>query len=313
VRRAPSGPRDLPEVRRSVSLLGLRGPTPEGNYSACCPFCEERVGRADEDFKLTFRTQGEARSRGSGRPLRLSPERAVWNCYRCGARGLADFSWAVEDADHRQPEPQEREDERRLDLGPPEGFVLLEDCARSVAMRRFFDYFRGRRTLGAALAVGCGAVPDGRGYFRSRVVVPILGPDGRWVGFSARSVSDRQRPKYLYPAGMDRRSLLLGEAYLPADGSPAYVVEGAFDWLALWPRAVATLGTGVTDGQIARLVALGRPLVPCLDGDAWLKCRVLAHRLRTWGAPVPAWCRLPPGSDPGKLGQGVERYAEPLA
>jgi hypothetical protein len=303
--------REVEDVKLAAAEHGFRGPTQDGNWATCCPFCERRVGRVDREFKLTIKISGgTAPTPALPEGIPLSPEFGVWNCYRCHARGFADFRWMLEDLPAPDPAAPPAEVEK-IDLGPPEGFVTIAECERSVLMKWVPDYFYGRGVLAQARAVGAGGCHGGK--FGGRVLVPYVEEvDGPWLGFSARLVvpSDR-RPKYLYPRGMDRRRALWGLPWIPKAG-PLYIVEGFFDSLPLFPQGLATLGKSVSEEQLARLVALGRPLVACLDGDARDECWGLAQALTLRGAPDVRWCALPFGDDPGTLGWGVREFERPF-
>ena len=300
-------------IRASARAGGLKGPNVEGNYSVNCPFCPARRGREDNEKKLTFKVTGQVRATADRPAVALSPRRGAWNRYRCGARGFADFTWIAdlgEDVevgeDAALPPPE---------LGAPDGFLPLDE-----AHPDFAAYLQGRGVLAAARAVGAGGVErwtyrrqDGTPFTvaERRVVVPHLRDlRGPWVGYSARLVRGRERaPKYMYPDRMDRRAGLWGLPWLPSDDAAVWVVEGVFDALPLFPRAVATFGKAVTDEQLEQLAEIGRTrtVVACLDGDAWADARALAARLALRGARA-AWCHLPPGTDPGTLGWGVTKH-----
>ena len=302
VRRRARAGEGSDEIQRAVLLRGMRGPTLEGNYSTCCPFCPARSGKVDDDYKLTFKYAGLSKE---GEELSLA--RGVFNCYRCGARGYADFTWIGV----TEEEPAALHAlVVKPDLGPPEGFTTIEQGARSLSMRGFVDYFRRRGVLDQAIAAGAGACLAGR--YAGRVVVPHRARgSSEWLGFAARATG-AQQPKYLYPAGMDRRNALWGARFVRGVAL-TYVVEGVFDALPLFPHAVATLGKSVTQDQIEALVALQTLLVPCFDGDAWTDCRALAARLQLAGGEVAGWCHLPPGEDPGTLGWAVRDFFQPTA
>jgi DNA primase len=112
---------------------------------------------------------------------------------------------------------------------------------------------------------------------------------------------------------MDRRTALWGLEWAPRTQEPLWVVEGVFDALPLFPYGVATFGKSVTPEQVELLASLRRPLVVCLDGDAWTECMALAARLgmRRQAAGRDndvTWAKLPPASDPGSLGWSVKNY-----
>jgi hypothetical protein len=313
--RAQEQVREVEDIKIAAALHGLRGPTLDGNYATCCPFCERRVSREDREYKLTIKISGMTTPAPGSESRAVSPEFGVWHCYRCHARGFADFRWML--ADLPEPDPDAAPAPAApVDLGPPPGFVTLDECARSFSMKWAPAYLASRGVLEAARAVGAGACGTGR--FQGRVVLPHFETTtvgAPWLGFSARLVAPAgDRPKYLYPRGMDRRAALWGLPWLPSDMRPIWIVEGVFDALPLWPRALATFGKGVSEEQLDRLAALVRgtvrPLVACLDGDAREDNRALANNLRLRGAAVRI-CELPPDADPGSLGWGCREYLLP--
>lgn len=307
-------------IRASFDEAGAEGPH-DGSYILSCPFCEGRgVPKADDGKKkLTVRTRGRCMvrpKRGSlPEPHDCTPEEAVWSCFRCRAAGVDDLSWLLV----AQP-PSEATlamDERTAsEPMPPGGFKPLDlgDRAHWAAIR----YLDGRGVSRAVQAAAGLGVVDGLGSerrYRGRVVVPCLDPDTRaWLGFVARDVTGRSEVPYMTPRRMPRGRIVAGleDEALREAGAPVYVVEGQFDRLALFPYAWATLGKNVQPEQLdlmaARARAWGRPLVPCLDGDAPGDNRRVEVALRARGASVPGRVELPPGLDPGKLGWDVQRY-----
>jgi hypothetical protein len=293
-----------------AAAVGVRGPDAAGNYRACCPACLSRAGKTDTEFKLTFRTRGEV-TIGHGRAARtvvLSPKVAVWNCYRCSWSGLGDLSaigQVTEDAATDQ----------RPEVRSAFEADLLEVAANSRPIRAVRDatfrtYLQSRGVL--EQAVEAGALACTAGKYRGRVVLPIRPAPGRpWQGFSARAIAKTAHIRYLYPRGMDRRSLVWGQQFrsqCPA-GEPRWLVEGVFDGLPLVPFGRATLGKNVNEEQIEAIASEGAPVVVCLDGDAWEEARVLCLQFRLRGVPA-TWCHLPPGTDPGLLGWRVREFVQ---
>lgn len=213
-----------------------------------------------------------------------------YGCFKCGIKGRLrgydgeDFEVAPEE----QGEPQ---------MGPPDDFTELADD-KSFVLRPARDYLRGRG-LGRKIwrETRIGACLEGR--FAHRVVVPILSPDGVWLGYVGRSWKDAM-VKYLYPKGMNRREVLYNHAaVIQQTERPLFVVEGVFDALALWPDAVAVLGKP-SDPQIFALADAPRPVAVCLDGDAWAEGQQLAMRLKLEGQRAGN-IHLPPKKDPDEV------------
>ena len=145
--------------------------------------------------------------------------------------------------------------------------------------------------LGAAKAAGFApelleraglALPgkDGKGHydrFRGRVIFPILDPQGRPIGFGARTLGD-ETPKYLnspatpvFSKGKALYGLDRAAASIRQEGRVA-VMEGYTDVIrahqAGVPWAVATLGTALTADHAALLKRYTDQVVLVYDADA---------------------------------------------
>lgn len=99
-------------------------------------------------------------------------------------------------------------------------------------------------------------------YFRDRLMIPILDPQGRTIGFGSRTLGSDE-PKYLNSPetelfnkgqtlyGLDRAKGAIAKA------DQAVIVEGYFDVIALHAagitQGVAALGTALGEGQIKQL------------------------------------------------------------
>lgn len=263
-----------------TALAGARRSS-GGWYRAACPYCLELTGKPDRRQSLG-----------------LKPAIAFFACFKCGTRGrLRDVPDAVLVAERvapdRAPTPLK---------GPPPGYEPLweDETWTSVFFDRATGYLRSRGvTQAVTRAARIGIASSGR--LVGRVVVPVLDVDGAtWLGYSARDWTNRQDPRYRYPRGMKRGSLLYNWAalYVPTD-EPLLLVEGVFDALPYWPDGVAALGK---PGDFHRrlLAEAARPVAVCLDGDAWEEGWVVAEYLRLQGCRSGS-VRLPPGADPNSV------------
>lgn len=114
-------------------------------------------------------------------------------------------------------------------------------------------------------------------FFRGRVIFPIPNRQGKIIGFGARTLGDEQ-PKYLNSPDtpiFDKGHNLYGLYWArEADksNSPAIVVEGYMDAISLqvagFSRAVAPLGTALTEFQLFELWKMSPEPIVCFDGDA---------------------------------------------
>lgn len=273
----------------AVAVLPELRSTGSGWRRGSCPYCEAAGHR---DRKASF---GVAPS-------------GYFSCFRCGVRG-----W-VEDRDldvwgsgtvQRDIKPEKPK------MGPPDGFEPIwdedtweADCFR--AARRYLVSRGIDREF--AQEVGIGAVLDGR--YHHRVIIPVLGLGGEWVGWVGRIWRKKAERPYTYPEGSWRAESLFNHAALRVETDvPVFAVEGAFDSLALWPDSVAMLGTP-SAWQIEALAEARRPVVVAMDGDAWRGGRALALQLMRRGARAGSIV-LPPGADPDELPRAaLDRAAE---
>jgi DNA primase len=113
--------------------------------------------------------------------------------------------------------------------------------------------------------------------FRERVMFPIQNERGAVVGFGGR-VLDGREPKYLNSAetalfhkGEELYGLVHAKAAIRKE-SKALVVEGYMDVVMLHQygeeRAVASLGTSLTESQARKLFRFADEILFCFDGDA---------------------------------------------
>lgn len=243
-----------------------------GWWRAPCPFCE-----------------------GSGPTFSFNPSTGYWHCFRCRERGVLGgaFALLLGDGAPKEATPEEL----REALNPPESFELLAgNTDRWLAPARDYLHKRGiPEDVWAAAQVG--ACTEGK--FRTRIVIPNLLHDGSWRGYTTRTWDPKcpSKFKYRYPPGNWRQGLVHNVPALASHPDELlYVVEGAFDVLALWPHAVGAMGLPA-EHQIPLLAACPRPLAVVLDGDAWEAGWVFAMKLRMEGACAGA-VRLAPGDDP---------------
>ncbi|MEP5766114.1 MAG: DNA primase [Halieaceae bacterium] len=275
------------------------------NYSACCPFHQEKTPS-----------------------FSVNPEKQFYYCFGCGAGGNAlgflmdyenlDFPAAVEmlaDAvGMKVPREESRNPEQR---GQRDLYPLMEQVA-ALYQRHLkehprkaaaVDYLKGRGLTGTvAKEFGMGFAPPGwdnllgalgtseerkqqllqagmlienedkRVYdrFRDRVVFPIRDQRGRVIGFGGRVLGD-DKPKYLNspetPIFHKGRELygLFEARRANRKLERIIIVEGYMDVIALAQHginnAAATLGTATSAAHLEKIYRLCPEVVFCFDGD----------------------------------------------
>ncbi len=308
------------------------------NYSACCPFHNEKTPS-----------------------FSVSPAKQFYHCFGCGAHGTAisflmEYSGlgfveavkelsegvglAVPDDGRRERSPEQ--EEVSLSLGEVLNQALVFYRQQLKRSPQAIAYLKERGLSGEIAAkFGLGYAPDdwqslkaavddysaaalkdaglvidsdeGRRYdrFRGRVMFPILDARGNVIGFGGRVIGAGE-PKYLnspetplFEKGRELYGLFHARRAI-RDLKQVLVVEGYMDVVALAQHgidnAVATLGTATTPVHVEKLLRMAENLVFCFDGDK-------AGRRAAWRAleislPVisdgksVSFLFLPPEDDP---------------
>ena len=275
------------------------------NYSACCPFHQEKTPS-----------------------FSVNPDKQFYYCFGCGAGGNAlgfimeyermDFREAIELLAHSagiEMPPEEADNAPQVDTQKPlyesmeratklyEGFLRQHKDRKSVV-----DYLKHRGLSGEiardfrlgfapegwdnlmqtladeesiehALTVGLLIENDkGRKYdrFRDRVIFPIVNQRGKVIAMGGRVLGDG-KPKYLNSPEtplFSKSHELYGLHHIrkfAKNLSRIVVVEGYLDVIALAQfgihYAVATLGTSVGKPHLEALFRRVEQVVFCFDGD----------------------------------------------
>ena len=290
------------------------------NYSACCPFHNEKSPS-----------------------FTVSPTKQFYHCFGCGAHGSA-ISFLMEynglsfiEAIHELAKqigmivPQEQRDPNQPP-GPSKAEMLgLQETLQQAAAyykaelkksERAIAYLKGRGLSGqiaARFQVGyapagwqnlqsvfaqydaealqtAGLVvqnEQGRRYdrFRDRIMFPIHNQKGEVIGFGGRVINPEDSPKYynspetpLFQKGHELYGLFMARRAI-RDAGRVLVVEGYMDVVALAQYgidyAVAALGTATTPFHIAKLMRQTDDIVFSFDGDN-------AGRTAAWRAVMNA-------------------------
>ncbi|WP_439135805.1 DNA primase [Pseudomaricurvus sp.] len=277
------------------------------NYSACCPFHEEKTPS-----------------------FTVSPDKQFYYCFGCGASGTAlgfvlehdrlNFPDAVEELakmaglevprEARNDSPRQQERKNLYQLLEKTDQFFRQQLRHSPARQHAVNYLQQRGLSGEiARDFGIGYAPpgwdnllkaiglteedkhllaeggmlierpeDGRRYdrFRNRIMFPIRDTRGRVIGFGGRVLGD-DKPKYLNspetPVFHKGRELYgLYEARQAYRQLPRLlVVEGYMDVVALAQfdirYGVATLGTACGEDHLTLAFKYTQEVVFCFDGD----------------------------------------------
>jgi len=294
------------------------------NYSACCPFHNEKSPS-----------------------FTVSPTKQFYHCFGCGAHGTAigflmeyqgvSFVEAVHDlAKHAgMVVPQTSKDVNKpapqVVVGLQEALLQAADFYKAELKKspRAIEYLKARGLSGhvaakfqigyapagwqnlqsvfqnydnEALAVAGLVVVNeqGRRYdrFRDRIMFPIHDSKGQVVGFGGRVINPEDAPKYynspetpLFQKGHELYGLFMARRAI-RDAGRALVVEGYMDVVALAQYgieyAVAALGTATTPYHVTKLMRQTDEVVFCFDGDN-------AGRAAAWRAVMNALPALTDG------------------
>ena len=148
--------------------------------------------------------------------------------------------------------------------------------------------------------------------FRGRVMFPLRDARGRVLGFGARALQESRPPKYvnspessIYHKGRSLFGLDLARPHATKAGQ-VIVVEGYTDVLALhqagMKNSVASMGTALTEEQIAELARLASVVLLAFDADrSGQEAMLRAHRAAGKRRLDLKVLRLPDDKDPCDL------------
>lgn len=290
------------------------------NYSACCPFHNEKSPS-----------------------FTVSPTKQFYHCFGCGAHGSAlsflmeynglSFVEAIHDLAKQIGMIVPQEQRGPSQPAPPSKAVLLslQETLQQAAnyykaelkkSPRAIDYLKNRGLSGQVAAkFQVGYAPagwqnlqtvfpqydaealetaglvvqneQGRRYdrFRDRIIFPIHNQKGEVVGFGGRVINPEDTPKYynspetpVFQKGHELYGLFMARRAI-RDAGRVLVVEGYMDVVALAQYgieyAVAALGTATTPFHIAKLMRQTDEIVFSFDGDK-------AGRAAAWRAVMNA-------------------------
>jgi len=278
-----------------------------------CPYCMEETGSLGK--------------RPYGRHVSVNLDKGTFLCWRCGRGkgevltkrimcelGLDNVPFTKARRRRYDAQGNELEDEESVTVEElPDGYEPLypwKDVKDSIILAPYIRYLLGsKRKLTPKhlrkFKIGAVLDPKVKKWRRGFIVFPLLDKYPGFVLHKTEQAWFKECSSYVNSEGLQRlEGALLNGRILEGDLNPIYVVEGAFDVVAMNNHAVGTLGTGYTEGQFKRLLAVKQDLVIAFDGDAWRAAMVWARRFHIRGKSNVYWVKLPPGrsSDPGRLG-----------
>ena len=273
------------------------------NYSACCPFHNEKSPS-----------------------FTVSPTKQFYHCFGCGAHGTAigfvmeyqglSFVEAIHDLARMagmtvpQEERSPNQPAQKVVIGLQESLQQAANFYKAELKKspRAIDYLKARGLSGVvaakfqigyapagwqnlkavfpqyeneALSVAGLVVENEQGHrydrFRDRIMFPIHDQKGQVIGFGGRVINPEDTPKYynspetpVFQKGHELYGLFLARRAI-RDAGRALVVEGYMDVVALAQYgieyAVAALGTATTPYHITKLMRQADEIVFCFDGD----------------------------------------------
>ena len=281
-------------AQQLASTLASARPSSNGWLRSACPWCQELLGKRDTKQSFAYNV-------ASG----------VYRCLRCGSKGCAkDAAVYVGDA---QRAKLGKIDAEESEVGfAPSGFTLIdEEPVRSSVSWQHAIRFLDGRGIGEEKRrkAKIGLCLDRNHRVYGRIIIPIFGERGEWLGWIARASVKKHDVPYLYAKGMQRAELCYNaEAVRLETDVPLIVVEGAFDSIYVGEDCSAVLGKPGY-AQMRAFLSARRPVVHVADGDAFLESYAMIERLRSLtDRPGRLGClRLGGGVDPDEVDSGELR------
>jgi len=280
--------------------------TQSGWIRARCPICEADGSKdRKESLGLNTKTGG-------------------FNCYKCQTHGRLPASYRAQLSDILDPD---LEDSFEVGLMPNAPSAITAAVEHAYGFTPIFEgpgladprfdavrhYILAPKTDLNEGGKPCRDIPFerarqmgiGSGTFKlaGRLVIPILNwedPTGPWLAWFARDATGLNQIPHLYSRGLSRYTTIWnGAALFVETDEPVFIMEGCLDAQAVWPHGVACLGKPIP-AHHSLFLQTRRPIVVCLDGDAWMEGQALAWSLALQGARAVN-LRLPARTDPDEV------------
>lgn len=272
-----------------TQMVARAKPSSNGFIRANCLFCQLLLNVTDTKMSWAYKVA-----------------EGWWYCARCRSRGTDHYALQGLGPEKLPKEEKVHPSEWQA---PPESYTpLWKDHGLTGGSCRMARKFLEKRGVGPEKwerwRIGC--CPSGK--FIGRVIVPVLAanPDDAWLGYIGRAWQKKHDLPYRYPRGMPRGEYLFnGHILYEKTERPAFLVESAFDAIALEPDAAAVMGKP-SAYHVSIAMESRRPIVWVLDGDAWQEAVAWRDRMRMAAMiaertlPVGV-CILPPGKDPDEV------------
>lgn len=218
--------------------------------------------------------------------ISVSDDASTYNCFTCGAKSLEHLLRELEKytgESYRDLREEVRDGEffggELPEWGALTGTRLALPYALDTAqfrdiydLVRNHDYLQRSRGITSETAAWLGLRHDPYdSHGAERILFPVHMPNGDFVGFTGRAVSDTVIPKVRDYHGLVKEACLLGVHLRTEEDRFVVVVEGPFDYAKVVQSGfycVAALHSGLTDIQAELLKQVGLPVVLMYDNDA---------------------------------------------
>lgn len=216
--------------------------------SYCCPFCKEKRGKADDDYKFYVNLYS-----------------LKFHCFKCNTNGRIENSISVSSCEvyndilnFLDKDESETEDDENMFYIPniqiPKDSLAYEYCQKRGITDEIIDFYNIRLGVGDLFG---------------RIVIPNKFYDAKkeWCDmYSARSYIN-QIPKYKNPDGVKKSNVVFNIENVK-EGDEIYVCEGVLTAIGAGKNAVAVFGCHPSETQIQAIIDKDPKSIICsLDND----------------------------------------------
>lgn len=277
------------------------------NLFACCPFHKEKTPSfAVSPGKNTYRCYG-CGARGDAIEWMRNKHRMSFHDAVAHLASVCGLSLPVAEQDEPEDKAQRKRLASLYQALKEASRIFTRGLSKSASARAYLESKRGLRAdtierfglgvvakgvvelmadsvsrealikSGLAVERDSGEIFD---RFRHRIMFPIHNERGNLIGFAGRSMIEKpdKTPKYIncpeteiFYKGRELYALHLAKPSIRSSGI-AVIVEGYFDVVSLHQageeRAVAPMGTALTNQQARRLLVHADTIIFVFDGDA---------------------------------------------
>ena len=274
--------------------------TPKHNMMYCCPYCEEKRGKIDNDYKLG-----------------IDIATGAYFCFKCHTKGFL-FNYTNSNSERIIPfllEYFNMNDTKQMttqDSVINSKLLELSDTIPIYHNSLAYEYLKERQITDEQ--INYYNIKNGIGNNVGRIIIPNV-MVANWTDFYQGRSYVGDKNKYNNPSEVDKSNIVFNLHNQRKYQDNFYIVEGVFSAIRAGKNVGSIYGSSISENQIKKIKSYKfKNIYCCLDGDSpgQIGNKHLANELLKNNKDSNIYVvKLPENEDPADMGElKFKRYCE---